>query len=76
MSWNPSITITITNTNNININMIMTMTMTMIMTMITLDEKTSKEVSLSPLFARSRDTKARIDSPVVVLTFIGGTLSY
>ena len=52
------------------------MTMTKTMTMITLDEKTSKEVSLSPRFARSLDTKARIDSPVVVLTFIGGTLSY
>ena len=46
------------------------MTMTKTMTMITLDEKTSKEVSLSPRFARSLDTKARIDSPVVVLTFI------
>ena len=60
-----AITITITNNINININMIMTMTM------ITLDEKTSKEVSLSPRFARSRETKARIDSPVVVLTLIG-----
>ena len=35
------------------------------------DEKTSNEVSLSPRFARSRETKARIDSPVVVLTWIG-----
>ena len=34
----------------------------------TLDEKTSNDVSRSPRFARSRETNARIDSPVVVLT--------
>ena len=35
----------------------------------TLDEKTSNDVSRSPRFARSRETNARIDSPVVVLTY-------
>ena len=33
-----------------------------------LDEKTSKEVRLRPRLASSRDMRARIDSPVVVLT--------